>query len=108
MAFKVKITRDQITYGDQNPDPKEAWRIATELMEKGYRRTSNAYCHVSRIDRDDWVEVLARERRCSVAHFYNVDGSGISDSHRDHYVRCFSKDTHTVAPEVIRFVKGWW
>ena len=105
--FKVKISRDQITYGPKEPDDETARGIAAELMEQGYRRTSNAYCHVSRIDRDDWLDVLAEHRRCSRADFYNVDGSGIGDNHRDHYVRCFSKDNHTVAPEVIRHVKPW-
>ncbi len=108
MAFKVKITRDQINYGPTEPDDETARKVAAELMEKGYRRTSNAYCSVSRIDRDDWIDVLAKERRCSRADFYNVDGSGIGNNHRDHYVRVFSEDNLTVAPEVVRYVKGWW
>lgn len=105
--FKCKITSHDITYGFWDPDELTAFTIAGELMSKGYRKISNAYCLVSRIDRDDWLTVLARERRCSVADFYNVDGSGVGDQHRDHYVRCFSKDTHTVSPKVLKFMKGY-
>lgn len=76
-------------------------------MKKGYRKTSNAYCIVSRIDRDDWVEKLARERYCSVADFYNVDGTGIGDQHRDYYVRVHSKDKLTVHPRILQKMKAW-
>ena len=105
--FKVKISRDQITYGPKDPDELAAWVTAADLMKQGYRKISNAYCHVARIDREDWLDILAHERRCSRADFYNVDGSGVGDQHRDHYVRSFSKDKHTVAPEVLRLMKGY-
>lgn len=105
--FKCKISRSQITYGPQEPDKLTAQVVAYDLMKKGYRKTSNAYCIVSRIDRDDWLDVLAKERRCSRADFYNVDGSGVGDQHRNHYIRVFSKDKLTVAPEVMSFMKGY-
>ncbi len=107
MAFKCKISRDQITYGPREPDELTALIIANELTEKGYRRTSNAYCTVSRIDREDWLTVLARARHCSIADFYNVDGSGISNTHRDYYVRVYSNDNLVVAPEVLMHIKPW-
>lgn len=105
--FKCKISRDQITYGPKEPDEVEAFMVAGELMKQGYRKTSNAYCHVSRIDREDWLDVLAKQRHCSRADFYNVDGSGVGDQHRDHYIRTFSKDKLTVAPEVLSFMKAY-
>ena len=104
VPYKYKISRDQITYGPREPDEVTAFIVAGELTARGYRRTSNAYCRVGRIDREDWLDVLAAERHCSRADFYNVDGSGIGDRHRDHYVRTFTKDRHTVAPEVIRLI----
>lgn len=107
MNYKFKISRDQITYGPKEPDELTAMVVADELIQKGYRRTSNAYCMVARIDREDWLTVLAKERRCSVADFYNVDGSGVSDNHRDFYVRSHSKDKLTVAPEVIKLIKPY-
>ena len=107
MSFKVKISLDNITYGSKEPTELEAILLATELMNKGYRRTSNAYCLVTRIDREDWVEKLARERHCSVADFYNVDGSGIGNQHRDYYVRCHSKDQHTVHPAVLKHIPSY-
>jgi hypothetical protein len=106
--FKCKIKiPEHITAGPTNPDELMAMVTAKTLMDQGYRKTSNAYCLVSKIDRDDWVEFLAKERRCSVAHFYNVDGSGISDSHRDYYVRVHSKDKQTVHPLVLSFMKAY-
>ena len=105
--FKVKIGPADITYGSWEPDDVEAFVIAGDLMSKGYRRTSNAYCMVSRIDREDWLDVLASQRGCSRADFYNVDGSGVGDQHRDHYIRVFSKDNHTVSPKVVRLIKGY-
>jgi hypothetical protein len=106
--FKCKIKiPEHITTGPTNPDELMAMVAAKELMDQGYRKTSNAYCIVSKIDRDDWVEVLARQRYCSVADFYNVDGSGIGDQHRDFYVRVHSKDKQTVHPMVLSFMKAY-
>lgn len=105
--FQYKITRDQITYGPIEPEELTAMVVAEDLTRQGYRKVSNAYCEVARIDREDWLDVLAKERRCSRADFYNVDGSGIGDQHRDYYIRVFSKDTHTVAPEVLFRMKGY-
>ena len=107
MNFKCKITEADITYGPKDPDNFDAEIYAYELMEKGYRKTSNAYCIVSRIDREDWLVVMARERRCSIAHFYNIDGSGVSDSHKDYYVRVHSKDKLTVHPKILQKMKAW-
>ena len=35
---------------------------ATELVNKGYRRISNKYRTVSRIDREDWLDAVYRHR----------------------------------------------
>ena len=104
MAFNVKISLGQITYGpqDEHLDEQKAQSIARELWGKGYRRVSSAYCEVARIDRDDWLDVLARSMNCSRADFYNVNGSGIMDQWRDQYVRCYSKDVLTVHPQIVR------
>lgn len=81
--------------------------IPEELINLGYRRVSNAYCLVAKIDREDWLEILAGRMRCSVAHFYNRDGSGISNDWKDHYIRVYSKDTHCVGPSRIRLIPGY-
>lgn len=107
MMFKTKITRDAITIGPKEPTEIEALVWAKTLMDDGYRKVSNAYCMVARIDREDWLDVLAKQRGCSRADFYNLDGSGIGDQHKDHYVRMFSKDTQTVAPEILRLIKPY-
>jgi hypothetical protein len=100
MNRKVKITLEDITYGPLDPDDVAAFATAGELMLKGYRKTSNAYCMIARIDRSDWLEVMARKRNCSVADFY-------SDRHRDHYIRSFSEDSYTVHPKVMAFMKAY-
>lgn len=107
-GFKVKITKDDITFGPKDViHPLVALTVASELNQQGYRRCSNAYCMIARIDRDDWLDVLAKERRCSRADFYNVDGSGISNQHRDHYIRVHSKDEHTVHPAVYHHIERY-
>ncbi len=78
---------------------------AEELRARGYRKTSNAYGLVSRIDRADWVEVLAQEMRRAPADFIVRDGSGrISPSWCDFYRRTYSKDNHTVDQERIALI----
>lgn len=108
--FKCKITLDQITYGPntEQVDPLVALTFAQNLIDLGYRKTSNAYCLVTRIDRDDWMDVMARQLRCSRADFYNLDGSGISDHWRDHYVRCYSNDSHTVHPAILKRIPTYF
>lgn len=103
----TKIRLEEITFGprDREIDPFVAHTTAAQLKDMGYRGTSNAYCMVARVDRDDWLDVLAQQRRCSRADFYNVDGSGISDRHIDFYVRVHSKDRHTVHPDVYQQLK---
>jgi hypothetical protein len=105
--FKYKITESDITHGPQDPDEFEATVFAHDLMKKGYRRISNAYCRISRIDREDWVDVMAKERHCSRADFYNVNGSGIGDHHRDFYIRTYSEDKLIVHPKIFRKIKGY-
>lgn len=107
--FKVKIHPKDITHGPQvfELDELTAMLYAHDLTMQGYRRTSNAYCLLSRIDREDWLEVLARSMNTCVAHFYNLNGSGVSDRWRDHYIRSFSKDKITVSPAIHRKVPGY-
>jgi len=97
MAFKCKITEADVTTS----------LSSEELIKLGYRRVSNAYCLVARIDREDWLDVLALARGCSVADFYSKDGSGVSDRHRDYYCRVHSKDELTVHPSQIRQIPTW-
>lgn len=107
MNFRAKITEEDVTIGSWEPDEFELVMLPATLVRDGYRRISNAYCMVARIDRDDWLDVLAAERKCSRADFYNVDGSGVGDQHRDRYVRSHSKDVLTVSPELIRKIPAY-
>ena len=109
MAFNCKIRLSDITYGPASAevDKLVAITFAKELVDQGYRRTSNAFCTISRIDRSDWLKVMAKDRFCSIADFYNVDGSGIGDQHRDHYCRCYSKDKLVVHPAIVRLIPSY-
>ena len=109
MSFKIKISLNKINYGPNRPelDDLEVMIWAYDLQKKGYRKVSNAYCEVARIDRDDWLDVLASKMNCSRADFYNVNGSGVMDQWRDQYVRCYSKDKLTVHPQIVRKVHSY-
>ena len=106
MAFKSKIQLAEITYGPNTPDvdPLVVEIYANRLMSMGYRRTSNAYCIVTRIDREDWLDVLATKMNCARADFYDKNGSGVGDRWRDHYCRMYSRDKLTIHPDIVRKV----
>lgn len=76
----------------------------TTLIAQGYRRTSNKYGMVSRIDRADWVQVLARELQRAPADFYVPGEPEPSGMWCDYYRRCLSRDTLTLPQEVARQV----
>lgn len=106
---QLKLVTGIITFGPKEEVDNLVGKVfAHELMEKGYRRTSNAYCCVSRIDRDDWLDVMAKDMRCSRADFYNMDGTGIGDRWRDQYVRVYSKDSHHIHPSIYKHMKRFY
>ena len=105
---RFKVNLSDINYGPKEEVDRFAGMvIANELMSKGYRRTSSAYCVSSRIDRDDWLDILAHQLRCARADFYKLDGTGVDDRWRDHYVRCFSKDNVILHPSVSIYMRTY-
>lgn len=58
-----------------------------KLISKGYRRTSNKFGIISRVDRPDWIEYCKQNR-------FPVDA--------DWYRRCLSKDKFEVGQYVGR------
>lgn len=90
------------------PDELTAFLKAGELTQKGYRKVSNKYQMVARIDREDWLDILAKKLNCCRADFYKLDGTGISDTWKDHYVRVHSQDRLTVGPEIYKLMKRFW
>ena len=108
LLFKVKITEADVTYGPTDPDDLTAETFAIDLAKKGYQGISNAYCIVGRVDRDDWVDVLARARKCSPSRFYRLDGMGIDPREREYYIRCHTKDTLTIHPKIYQRMKKYF
>lgn len=71
------------------------------LVALGYRKTSNAYCMVSRIDRPDWLRVIAASMGRSVMDFRNEDGN-IRGSWADYYRHNHTKDSLVVSADIIQ------
>jgi hypothetical protein len=74
------------------------------LKAAGYRRASNKYRMVSRIDKPDWLELLARSLHRSVADFYFKSGPNIGKLDpmwADHYRRVYSSDKLEGVPEEV-------
>ncbi|AFB84056.1 hypothetical protein F418_p39 [Hafnia phage Enc34] len=79
-------------------------RIAPEmipaLIASGYRRTSNKHHRVTRIDREDWKEVLAVDLEP-----HDPLGSGMARAHGygmgDHYRRCYSNDSMVIDSDYL-------
>lgn len=76
---------------------------AKELIAKGYRRISIKGRLVSRIDRPDWRQYMAAQHSP-----WDPKGEGMrwacSPGMEDHYRRCYSKDTLTVAANIISLI----
>ena len=108
VLFKTKITEKDITYGPTDPDDLVAEVLAYELSIQGYRGISNAYCTVGRVDREDWLEVLARARHCSVSRFFMLDGSGVDPREEEYYIRAYTKDTLIIHPKIYQSMKKYF
>ncbi len=69
-----------------------------ELAARGYRRISNKHGMLARIDRPDWVDVLAVKLRRAPADFY-VPGEALPAANwADFYRRMCSGDVVFVEP----------
>jgi len=71
-------------------------KTAEILTSYGYRRISRKHGLISRIDRPDWREVMAKKM------FLTPEQIGVSLC--DHYRRCFSKDTLQVGERLVLLI----
>lgn len=68
-----------------------------ELIARGYRRTSRRHGMVSRIDRPDWIDILAEHLiQPRVELMKRI--RGFPGMWEDYYRRVLSKDTITLNP----------
>ena len=63
------------------------------LIRKGYCRISNRHGIVSRIDRSDWKEYMAKKHSPWSIEAGMEWVSFLGTNAEDHYRRCYSKDT---------------
>lgn len=81
--------------------------LAEKYMAKGYRKISNTYQRVARIDRLDWREYMATNHSP-----WDPEGEGMNwviglgPSANDHYRRCHSRDFKSVSASVFKHIKG--
>lgn len=70
------------------------------MIAAGYRRVSNSYCHLARLDRPDWREYMAYQQAP-----WDPAGEGMDWVRRrgmaDHYRRCYSPSVIALADEAI-------
>lgn len=83
----------------------EAFLLAGQYLKEGYIGISNKFKHIGKVDRKDWLTVIAKDMGCPLAFYYNLDGSGLDPQWEEHYIRCYSKDILTVSEEVYKIVK---
>lgn len=72
----------------------------------GYRRTSNRYLICSRIDRADWLDVLAKELGRSPAQFFVPGAREPEGCWGDYYRRVISRDKIELREAEFRKVPG--
>jgi hypothetical protein len=91
-------------WNDQKITITEQHRIeANAYMEKGYRRISNKYCHISRVDREDWKELVAK-RFCSWDIKKGLELVERRKPCSGFYRSVLSEDILTVAPEIMALI----
>lgn len=76
-----------------------------QLTARGYRRVSNAHGMLARVDREDWIVVLAKHMGRSPAEFYVPGAKEPEACWADFYRRVLSRDQVHVEPAgLARFV----
>lgn len=85
---------------------KSDLKVAKRLMASGYRKTSRSHCSLSRVDKENWKDLMAKEHSPwdinEGLSWVGVLGNTASD----HYRRVYSNDKITVTPEISSFVKS--
>lgn len=73
-----------------------------ELIARGYRKVSNKYGRLSRIDRPDWLHLLAVHLGRAPADFYVPGAEKPAGNWCDYYRRVLSKDKVDIDPQLAR------
>lgn len=78
--------------------------MVADITAQGYRRISNKYGTVARVDREDWVQVMAKHLRRAPADFYVLGEDKVTWNWCDYYLRTLSKDKLTLPPSVAAMI----
>lgn len=84
----------------------EPYDLANYLISVGYRAISNKHKMVSRVDRPDFVQILAQRLLRAPADFYVPGQDRVTANWVDHYRRGISSDKRSVPDEVFKLMKG--
>lgn len=89
---------------DQIVITPEVEALAKRMFDAGYMASSNKYRIATRIDREDWVEFMAKKFSRSVADFYMHHNGELTQSTGhwgEHYCQVFSKDKIESLPPAL-------
>jgi len=78
-----------------------SWTVEA-LIAAGYCVTSRKHCEVSRVDRPDWREYMAKQHApwCRKEGMAWVDAMGVGAE--DHYRRVYSRDSRQIDDVALR------
>lgn len=85
-------------------DQDEHRAEAETLALQGYRRTSSKYGMLSRVDREDWQEFMAKTHAPWDINEGRAWVYGLGTRAADQYRRCYSRDKITVSTSISKFV----
>lgn len=78
--------------------------LVVRLRNAGYVGVSNRHLLIARIDREDWLIVMATALRRAPADFYVPGAKEPAHNWADHYRRCFSGDKMPVTADIYRLM----
>jgi hypothetical protein len=75
-----------------------------DLVKAGYRRVSNKHRLIARIDREDWLTLMAQALKKAPADFYVPGAEKPAGNWCDWYRRCMSRDVLKIDASIIKQV----
>lgn len=99
---QVKLGQDKSKYTESEIELHK--KIAKEFMDKGYRRVSRKHCILSRVDKLNWRNYMAKDYAPWSLEEGEAWVRSLGDSAADHYRRVYSHDKIQVPEEISRWI----